>query len=125
MSELRCCILASMCCTAPQSHSCSAQTSVLSHDAVNPNHTTRCLTPLPPLQGVHELGEDDDPLNAWCWGEKGEIFQYTMAGTHSTQSGGGRYSMMEGMQQQLHSLVCVKAYNSCTDRRVACLPEFA
>uniref|UniRef100_A0A7S0REX9 3-hydroxyisobutyryl-CoA hydrolase n=1 Tax=Chlamydomonas leiostraca TaxID=1034604 RepID=A0A7S0REX9_9CHLO len=38
-------------------------------------------------EGVLELGDMDDPLNAWCWGDRGEIFQYTLAGTHTTRSG--------------------------------------
>jgi hypothetical protein len=40
------------------------------------------------MQGQLELGDYDEPLNAWLWGPKAEFFQYTMVGTHTTQSGG-------------------------------------
>jgi len=44
------------------------------------------MLPLLP-KGIHELGDADDPLNAWVWGRKAEIFQYELAGTHTTKSG--------------------------------------
>eukprot|EP00798_Chlamydomonas_sp_ICE-L_P003751 gene3751-13811_t len=38
-------------------------------------------------KGVMELGDMDDPINAWVFGHQDEIFKYSMIGTHSTQSG--------------------------------------
>ena len=40
-----------------------------------------------PMQGVHELGDMDDPLNAWMFGQRDELFKYRLLGSHKTQSG--------------------------------------
>lgn len=39
-------------------------------------------------QAQHELGDMDDPINAWVAGKRAELFQYDMAGTVPAQSGG-------------------------------------
>jgi len=38
-------------------------------------------------QANQEMGDFDDPMNGWCWGRKGEIFEYDLIGSHGTQSG--------------------------------------
>mmetsp|Transcript_20036 Transcript_20036/g.55776 ORF Transcript_20036/g.55776 Transcript_20036/m.55776 type:complete len:198 (+) Transcript_20036:43-636(+) len=43
---------------------------------------------LPDLPKAHqEMGDFDDPMNEWAWGRRGEIFEYNLLGSHSTQSG--------------------------------------
>jgi hypothetical protein len=34
-----------------------------------------------------ELGDADDPMNAWHFGERAELFSYSLIGTHPTMSG--------------------------------------
>ncbi|KAG1659301.1 hypothetical protein FOA52_003657 [Chlamydomonas sp. UWO 241] len=38
-------------------------------------------------QARHEMGDGDDPLNAWVFGQQDEIFRYRLMGQHTTQSG--------------------------------------
>lgn len=38
-------------------------------------------------QGKMELGDLDDPMNAWHFGERDELFKYRLIGTHPTMSG--------------------------------------
>eukprot|EP00878_Enallax_costatus_P026578 GHUV01028526.1.p1 GENE.GHUV01028526.1~~GHUV01028526.1.p1 ORF type:complete len:132 (+),score=39.21 GHUV01028526.1:423-818(+) len=38
-------------------------------------------------QGEMELGDMDDPMNAWFFGQKDEFFKYRLVGTHPTMSG--------------------------------------
>ncbi|KAF8061385.1 Acad10 [Scenedesmus sp. PABB004] len=38
-------------------------------------------------QGVMELGDHDDPMNAWFFGERAELFSYRLIGSHATMSG--------------------------------------
>jgi len=38
-------------------------------------------------QGRYELGEGDDPLNSWVFGQPAELFQHKLIGQHKTQSG--------------------------------------
>ena len=38
-------------------------------------------------KGRHELGEGDEPLNSWAFGEQGELFRYRLVGQHRVQSG--------------------------------------
>ncbi|KAI8469376.1 MAG: hypothetical protein J3K34DRAFT_423838 [Monoraphidium minutum] len=51
------------------------------------------LPALPPAllpllsQGVNELGDMDDPMDEWIFGERDEIFRYTCVGMAGTQSG--------------------------------------
>lgn len=46
-------------------------------------------------QGVMELGDADDPLNAWYFGAKDELFAYRLMGQHATMSG-IRMKMLHG-----------------------------
>ncbi len=39
------------------------------------------------MQGLHELGDMDDPINAWIFGQRDELFKYRLIGSHKTQSG--------------------------------------
>ena len=34
-----------------------------------------------------ELGDADDPLNAWLWGRRGELFEMQLVGGMPTRSG--------------------------------------
>lgn len=34
-----------------------------------------------------ELGDLDDPMNAWHFGARDELFKYRLIGTHATMSG--------------------------------------
>lgn len=46
------------------------------------------LTFLPQVSAPYfELGEADDPMSSWIFGKRKEIFQYSFAGSVSTQSG--------------------------------------
>jgi hypothetical protein len=36
-----------------------------------------------------ELGDADDPMNAWYFGARDELFNYRLMGQHPTMSGAG------------------------------------
>jgi len=44
---------------------------------------------LPSLLGTArmDLGDSDDPMSSWSFGQRAEIFQYSFAGTHTVVSG--------------------------------------
>uniref|UniRef100_A0A383WIB6 Uncharacterized protein n=1 Tax=Tetradesmus obliquus TaxID=3088 RepID=A0A383WIB6_TETOB len=63
---------------------------------------TRMTVPaalLPQLsKGVMELGDADDPLNAWYFGAKDELFAYRLMGQHATMSGFAAIIELEQLQ---------------------------
>eukprot|EP00775_Hariotina_reticulata_P010192 gene10192-10353_t len=63
-------------------------------------------------KGVMELGDMDDPLNCWFFGQRDEIFKYRLMGTHPTMS--GFISFIE--QQTLRDI--------CDGSEAAGLPEW-